>query len=68
MPPPAEWRTLSGTWFAVGKRNTLPTEGDRPAAAVRWSGAVVLTSGKGRRHGFRGEAIGFDDGGRDLPR
>jgi hypothetical protein len=32
------------------------------AAIVEISGAVVLTIGEGLSRGFRGEAIGFDDG------
>jgi hypothetical protein len=56
------WKTFEGTWSASGERQTLPTEGDRTAATVRFSGAVVLTSGEGLSRGFRGEAIGFDDG------
>ncbi len=62
-PPPADgWRTFEGTWSATGERQTLPTEGAKPAAVVRLSGAVVLTGGSGLSRGFRGEAIGFDDG------
>jgi hypothetical protein len=62
-PPPADaWRAFEGTWSAAGQRQTLPTEGAQPAAIVRLSGAVVLTSGAGLSRGFRGEAIAFDDG------
>jgi hypothetical protein len=57
------WRTLEGTWSATGRRQTLPTEGDRAAAIVQLSGAVALTTGDGLSRGFRGEFIGFDDGG-----
>ena len=61
--PPADgWRTFEGTWSVSGQRQTVPTEGDRAAATVQVSGAVVLTSGEGLSGGFRGEAIGFDDG------
>lgn len=64
QPPvsPEGWRTFAGSWSATGSRHALPTEGDRPAAIVRFSGAVVLTSGEGLGRGFHGEAIGFDDG------
>jgi hypothetical protein len=58
----AEWRTFEGSWSASGHRQTLQTEGDRPAATVQLSGAVVLTKGEGLSLGFRAEAIGFDDG------
>ena len=57
-----EWRPFAGTWTVTGQRQTLPTEGPRPAAIVHFSGAVVLTSGTGLSRGFRGEAIGFTDG------
>jgi hypothetical protein len=57
-----EWRTFEGTWSASGHRQTLPAYGERPAATVQLSGAVVLTRGEGLSLGFRGEAIGFDDG------
>ena len=65
------WNTFGGTWSAVGRRQTLRTEGDRPAATIQLSGAVVLTSPAGSRgpgrsgdlsSAFRAEAIGFDDG------
>lgn len=56
------WRTFAGTWSASGVRQSLPTGGDRVAATVQISGAVVLTLGEGLSKGFRGEAIGFDDG------
>jgi len=59
---PDEWRPFEGNWSAVGTRQTLPTEGDRPAAILQVSGAVALTSGEGLSRGFRGEAIFFYDG------
>ena len=59
----AGWRPFEGEWSAAGTRQTLPTEGDRPAAIVQVSGAVVLGSGEGLSRGFRGEAIFFYDGG-----
>jgi hypothetical protein len=37
-------------------------EGEGVAAVVDVSGAVVLSSGEGLSRGFRGEAVGFDDG------
>jgi hypothetical protein len=58
--PPDGWRVFQGSWSAVGRRHTLPTEGARAAAVVELSGAVVLIDAAG---GFQGEAIGFDDGG-----
>jgi len=61
--PPAEgWRLFQGTWSASGRRQTVAAEGGAQAAIVEISGAVVLTSGEGLSRGFRGEAIGFDDG------
>jgi len=63
-PASVEWRTFSGSWSAVGRRQTLPTGGERPAAVINLSGAVVLITGEGLSRGFRGEAIGFDDGGK----
>ncbi len=52
---------FSGSWSAGGRRQTLPTEGDR-AAIVHLSGAVVVTAPGSTTLGFRGEVIGFDDG------
>jgi hypothetical protein len=57
-----EWRPFGGTWSAVGKIQTVPTETSRPAAIVQLSGSVVLNSYAGLSRGFRAEAIGFDDG------
>jgi hypothetical protein len=57
-----EWRAFQGSWSVSGKRSTVPIEGGTVAAVVEVSGAVVLTSGEGLSRGFRGEAIGFDDG------
>jgi hypothetical protein len=55
-------RTFAGSWSATGQQETLPTEGSRAASIVRLSGSLVLTGGEGLRRGFRGEAIGFDNG------
>jgi hypothetical protein len=57
-----EPRTFEGNWSAVGRRRTIPTEGQHAAAVIDISGAVVLTTGSGLGRGFLGEAIGFDDG------
>jgi len=46
-PPPAEWRAFQGSWSAVGRRHTLPTDRGRAAAIVQLSGAVVLTDAAG---------------------
>ena len=59
---PAEWRSFQGTWSASGRRQAVAVEGGAVATVVGISGAVVLTSGEGLSRGFRGEAIGFDDG------
>jgi hypothetical protein len=40
----------------------VAVEGGGAAAIAEVSGAVVLTSGEGLSRGFRGQAIGFDDG------
>ena len=55
-------RTFSGSWSATGQQETIPTEGVRAASIVHLSGSLVLTGGSGLSRGFRGEAIGFDDG------
>ena len=55
-------RTFSGSWSATGQQETIATEGVRAASIVRLSGSLVLTGGNGLGRGFRGEAIGFDDG------
>ena len=60
--PAGEWTAFEGSWSATGERHTLPTEGNRAAAVVRLSGSVVLTAHGGLGRGFRGEAIGYDDG------
>ena len=59
---PAPWRTFEGTWSASGQRQMLPTGGERQAATLQLSGAIVLTVGEDLSRGFRGEFIGFDDG------
>jgi hypothetical protein len=55
-------RTLAGSWSATGRQETIPTEGVRAASIIRLSGSLVLTDGTGLSRGFRGEAIGFDNG------
>jgi hypothetical protein len=62
-PAPDGWRPFKGTWTLSGTRQLLPTEGARPAAIVRVSGPLAVTSGEGLGRGFLGEVIGFDDGG-----
>lgn len=63
-PPEAagDWREFTGTWSAAGSRDTLLTEAGGTAVVFRLSGTVALASGGGLGRGFRGEAIGFDDG------
>jgi hypothetical protein len=61
-PVAEDWRTFEGSWTAVGTRRSLPTEGGGTAAILHMSGAVVLRLGGGLGRGFRGEALGFDDG------
>jgi len=58
----AEWRAFEGSWSVSGRRQTVPVESGAEAGVVEVSGAVVLTSGEGLSRGFRGEAVGFDDG------
>ncbi|MCX6550183.1 MAG: hypothetical protein NTY02_04095 [Acidobacteria bacterium] len=60
--PSADWRTFDGTWSASGQRQALPTVDGRPAGTFQLSGAIALTSGVGLSRGFRGEAIGYDNG------
>ena len=57
-----EWRTFAGSWSATGRRHTLRTEGERPAATLQLSGPVVLSTPAGLSGAFRGEVLGFDDG------
>ena len=57
------WRTFHGSWSAIGRRQTIPTDGGRTAAVIQLAGAVVLTDGGGASLAFQAEAIGFDDGG-----
>jgi hypothetical protein len=59
------WNTFGGSWSAIGRRQTLPTDGDRVAATVQVSGTLVLNSPAapgGLSRAFRAEAIGFSDG------
>jgi hypothetical protein len=56
------WRPFGGSWSASGSRHAVAIDGDGLAAVVAISGAVAITSGEGLSRGYRGEAIGFDDG------
>ena len=62
------WNTFHGTWSAVGRRQTLRTEGEHPAAIIQLSGSVVLTGSRGSggpgafSSAFHAELIGFTDG------
>jgi hypothetical protein len=68
-PSEEAWRSFAGTWSASGRREAVPVEGGTAATIVEVSGAVVLTRGDGLSRGFRGQAIGFDDGqGQSLGR
>jgi hypothetical protein len=60
--PPGAWRDFEGTWSATGQRQVLTAGGGHVAATIQLSGALVITGGEGLSRGFRGEAIGFDDG------
>ncbi len=55
---------FEGTWSASGRRFTVPTEGGGLAGVVQVSGSIVLAGVEGLGWGFRGEAIGYDDGDR----
>jgi hypothetical protein len=57
------WRPFTATWSLSGERQSLSTEGLRPASIIHLSGPLTLTSGEGLGRGFLGEVIGFDDGG-----
>jgi hypothetical protein len=61
-PPAQVWRSFAGTWSVSGRREVVAFEGGGTAAIVEVSGAVVLTVGEGLSRGFRGQAIGFDEG------
>jgi hypothetical protein len=60
-PPAAEWQAFEGSWTVSGRRHAIPVESGK-AAVVEVSGAVVLARPEGLGRGFRGEAIGYDDG------
>jgi hypothetical protein len=62
--PPAPGGRISyaGTWTAAGTRETLPAAGNRTAATVHVSGAIVLTGDTALGRGLQGEVIGFDNG------
>jgi hypothetical protein len=53
---------FEGSWAVSGERFAVPAEGGATAAVVQASGAVVLAKADGLSHGFRGEAVTFDDG------
>jgi hypothetical protein len=59
--PPDGWRAFDGSWNASGLRQSVATELGHPAAILRLTGNVSLRTGALGR-GFRGEAIGYDDG------
>jgi len=61
-PPAGGWRAFEGSWAVSGQRYTVPVEGGATAAIVEASGAVALAKADGLSHGFRGEAVTFDDG------
>lgn len=56
------WQPIAGTWSTSGRRQSVTVEGGTSASIVEVSGAVTLTTGEGLSRGFRGQAIGFDDG------
>jgi hypothetical protein len=56
------WRAFEGRWAVSGQRSTVAAEGGTTAAVVVASGAVYLAEPGGLSHGFRGEAVTFDDG------
>jgi hypothetical protein len=58
----AQETSFEGSWSASGRRHAVALAGGREARIVEISGGVVLASGDGLSGGFRGEAIGFDDG------
>jgi hypothetical protein len=61
--PPADgWLAFEGSWAISGQRQTVPAEGGATAAVFAASGAVALAKADGLSHGFRGEAVTFDDG------
>ena len=60
--PSAEWRVFEGSWSVSGRRTAVPVDIGKAAAVVEVSGAVALAKAEGLSRGFRGEAIGFDDG------
>ena len=60
--PVGDWQPIAGTWSTSGRRQALAVEGGAEAAVVEVSGAVTLSTGAGLSRGFRGQAIGFDDG------
>jgi hypothetical protein len=61
-PTTGEWRSFSGTWSVSGRRVAVAIEDGGTAAIVEVSGAVMLTTGEGLSRGFRGQAIGFEEG------
>lgn len=66
QPASEGWRPFTAAWTLTGRREVLPTEGERPASVVTLSGALTVTSGEGLGKGLLGQLIGFDDGGTTL--
>jgi hypothetical protein len=68
-PPASDWQPIAGTWSTSGRRQSVAVGGGASATILDASGAVTLTTGDGLSRGFRGQAIGFDDGqGRTVGR
>jgi hypothetical protein len=61
-PADGEWVSFAGSWSAFGRRESLDVGARQPAVVVTVSGALVISRGAELLRGFRGQAIGFDDG------
>src|SRR5262245_25936928 len=61
--PGEGYRSFQGSWSAIGRRQTLVPESGSVPAIAGLSGAITVSGAAGFSRGFRGEAIGFDDGG-----
>ena len=64
-PAPGAFTPFEATWSARGQRQVLRL-GARTATTVSLSGAFSVASGQGLSKGYRGEALGFDDGAGDA--
>ncbi len=58
---PGEWKEFSGTWTAVGNRQTIGLGPGRRASVVDYTGSLLLSGPSRPAVGFRAEAVVLAD-------